>query len=192
MAKKMQGISILNSFSIWRISISCSWRISIKSKQKSYWSSKSKRYWSSKLKMSLGYWSSAFFGHFAECSFFQQAGREGSEQKNFLPIVPNFKLGHLGWPRYPTFYTPFTQIYKISIKDLKLLWPDGGHPAFKRVFFYFSIITISTFGDFVHENALRYDFITTNLSIVNWVPHSGILLYLHHRDSKIFLSLILG
>ena len=49
-----------------------------------------------KMENEFGILISAFFGHFAECSFFQQAGREGSEQKHFLPIVPNFKLGHLG------------------------------------------------------------------------------------------------
>ena len=34
--------------------------------------------------------------------FFQQAAREGSDQKNFLPMVPNFKSDHSGWLRYPT------------------------------------------------------------------------------------------
>ena len=76
-----------------------------------YWSSKSKRYWSSKWKMSLGYWSSAFFGPFCRgLPFFQQAGREGSDQKIFLPRVPNFKSDHSGWLRCIIFYTQFTQI----------------------------------------------------------------------------------
>ena len=46
-------------------------------------------------------------------------------KNSFLTMVPNFKLDHLGWPHYLTFHTPFTQIYKISIKGLTIV---TGHP----------------------------------------------------------------
>ena len=92
-----------------------------------YWSSKRKRYWSSKWKMSLGYWSSALFGPFCRGHwFFQQAGREGSDQNIFLPRVPKFKLDQTGWLHNPSFYTLFTQPHEITVKHRTIV---AGHPV---------------------------------------------------------------
>ena len=92
-----------------------------------YWSSKRKRYWSSKWKMRLGYWSSAFFGPFCKVHwFFQRAGREGSDQNFFLPRVPKFKSVQTGWLHHLSFYTPFTQVQEITVKDLTIV---TGHPV---------------------------------------------------------------
>ena len=97
-----------------------------------YWSSKRKRYWSSKSKMSLGYWSSAFFGPFCKGRFFfQRAGREGSDQKFFLPRVPKFKLDQTGWPHDLSFYTTFTQAREITVKDRTIV---TGHPVYPTRF----------------------------------------------------------
>ena len=93
-----------------------------------YWSSKRKRYWSSKWKMSLGYWSSPSFWPFCKVHwFFQRAGREGSDQKFFLPRVPKFKLDQTGWLHNLSFYTPFTQPQEITVKDLTIV---AGHPVY--------------------------------------------------------------
>ena len=92
-----------------------------------YWSSKRKRYWSSKWKMSLGYWSLPSFWPFCKVHwFFQRAGREGFDQNFFLPRVPKFKLDQTGGLHYLSFYTPFTQPHKITIKDLTIV---TGHPV---------------------------------------------------------------
>ena len=84
--------------------------------------------------VSLGYCFTTFFWLFCRVLlFFQQAGRVGSDQKNFSSRVPNFKLDHSGWLHYPHLFTRFTQFHKITVKDLTIV---TGHPVLLIMILY--------------------------------------------------------
>ena len=111
-------------------------------------------YWSSKLKMSLGYWSLAFFfAILPRAPFFQQAGREGSDQKNFCRWCQI--LSRTIWVDYVTLlFTHNLRIFTNFPSKTWPLWPDTLYkvsiwryqmiPTFYGLHFLFSMTPLNS------------------------------------------------